>query len=394
MSESTYPRPLSGIAHLSASSIGSFESCPRAWAAHYLFGVKGESGVYANIGKVMHKTIESSILGTGEKHDLSIVKAEEVKNLEKYVEKVSERKHRVFATEYEARVKWREGCPPILMFMDMVEQDDTGAIVITDHKSNRRFEGASEWQKKIQPRIYAWGARVLWGNRRVVFRIGYINLGETVEWETDPEEDANLVRYLDQVWMTMLAYCRWKPDEIPSIDWFPPVLNNYCNTCTICKSCPVYKDCVLEFENSLGLSTNNSIVHEDDSIVKQYLKFETIAKLATKICEESEAKLRELLAAEGKSELEIDGYVVRLKRGERRKIDFLTMWKTIGFMCEENQDYETMESFLEASSDIVTVGIGKLDEYLKSAPPEIASTLKKLVVKTPNEKETLKIDKV
>lgn len=256
--EPIYPRSLGEITHLSKSSIELFESCPHRWAYEYLLGNRGPKDRFANIGTAMHAVIESYLRHESSPIDISVIPQDELPSLYSYLTRLTSGHGGTIGVELELRLKFNEEAPPILAYVDHLYSDyfdDLGwSLVIEDHKSNRRFEDETEWRKKLQPQVYGWMVRNLYQQETVCFKVGYVNLGKTVIFQTSSHEDQRVVHRLNRAWEKMKGYAK-SLEEKPLLEDWPATVSSSCQYCQlkgVCKS----------FRNALYHQTEDLLFHQ------------------------------------------------------------------------------------------------------------------------------------
>lgn len=393
-SELKYPRSLASITHLSASSIALFERCPQSWAASYLYGMKGPEGAAAKIGKTMHSLIENNLHGLETKHEHHKIPEAERFSFEQYLAKEIEPYRGVsMHIEHEAKIPWREDAPPILMYIDWVRQcsSQDGTLVIVDHKSNRTYEPAEEWRKKIQPNIYGWGARIEWPQfPRIKFRVGYINLGTSVEFDLDAESDARTVVRLHAMWDKALEYAGSR-DAIPPLENFPQEVNDGCTWCPLKKTCPSFRQ-TIEDLSGIWNTLEPKIYSSQHELEARYVKLVQAQKLIEREIKEAEEVIQANAIAQG-GEYQAAGHKFSLSRSSSRKAEFWPIWSQINWVAIDNRDDELLKIVKEMSSELFTVKVGGLDKLFKRNK-SLEKLLSPLVRKVESEKTTVNFTKI
>ncbi len=217
-----------------------FEACPHTWALKYLRPeVKEKRTKFSNIGDAAHDIIETMLntRWSGNLPDTAVDEAavtkawmqipdEEANNLHTYIDAIlGIPATKLVGIEYEWRVELEGVGIPLKGTMDYVCELSDGSLLIVDHKTNRGHDTMAYWQSEIQPLMYAWAARKIWPQyEKIRYSLGYVNLGKSHDWVTDPDEDAALEQRLRENWEDMVAYdaagqwpmtpgdgCKWCP---------------------------------------------------------------------------------------------------------------------------------------------------------------------------------------
>ena len=365
------PRSPRDLQHLSASNLTAWEECPTRWACAYVLGMKSKPTEPMKIGSAVHKAIECVIKRQpfdGE-HRATLEKIPDTEKaaLQQYVSALPT--ENIIAAEYEATINWRAGVPPILMYIDLVYVDATGALVLVDHKTNRSYKGQEWWQRQLQPLIYAWAARVLWPQfPRVRFRIGYVNLGTDVEWETDPADDALLLDRMGAAWDAMLAaWERFGGDPARMADAFQPTLCDGCSQCPIQATCPLLQGALSNYQGFVqGLNRATP--------AKRWRAYKQLAKIVDGLLEEARAEVKALVEAQG--ELRDGDGVITLKEKSKRKLGFGETWAAL---CRVGQEYDPdmLRDLWASADDTFTVKVTAVDALVKRHP-ELKDLVKRL----------------
>jgi hypothetical protein len=271
----------------------------------------------------------------------------------------------VICVEGEYYVKWAEYAPPILLYLDLAHHNpavEPGVVRIRDHKTNRNQEGVPQWLAKLQPRIYAFAARRVWGSDlRVIFEVGYVNFNQVLDFEVPIESDEQLLRDLETAWQRINAYSGGGN----SPDYFPAKVGEACRDCVIKASCGEYRS---QVEGCSFL--------EEASPVEKYVKAHLIKKIAETAMEEAkEAAIAEVDQQGGKVEREL--WTASISQRVERSVDAGKLLSTIS--CLKKAEREIVETNY---SDLFTVKLGQLDKVAQVVP-SLASAIGEITTKNP-----------
>ena len=210
-------------------------------------------------------------------------------------------------------------------------------------------------------------------SKRVMFRIGYPNLGTFVEWETSPEDDAPLAMRIAKIWAYMQQY------EAEGV--WPKKVNDKCRWCPMRRSCSEYELATNDFNRTLERRTSNTSIGEQ-------LEFTLTVR---KMIEGKEDELKALLSAElatipGGKVVHGDK-VWYLETDERRSI---SASDTLAIMAAQiNEIPELGPVATTMMDDIFTAKVGGIDKLIKTTGGAFGK-LKDKIVKKPNKAPTLK----
>lgn len=246
----------SELDYIRVTSVQQFRDCPRQYALTYLApeGAQIErKSAAANIGTAAHTICEQYLLGihTGQYDQekanaaYAIIPTDEQQNVHQYATSLqSLAVTKPLFIEERFRMQILPGMPQISGMMDFVAEIPDGLLIL-DHKTNRGYESVDIWRTKLQPMLYLYMARRLWpGYDKYKFQIGYINLNLTVQWESDPQDDARVEQILGDVWARMQQYAA-------AGDW-PMTINDNCQWCPLKTICPEYQSASQGLRNSLS----------------------------------------------------------------------------------------------------------------------------------------------
>ena len=224
--------------HLSASAINDYIDC----GLHYKFGkidrlVPEFTPAAMVFGTVIHLVLESfylmkkgdQILTAKQVHELfenyweynakerDDIQYEQDKNYHSYMtmgrelltvwhDKLPDDDFKVIDTEVEFALNIPEVPVPVIGYMDLIEEDSAGTIIITDFKSTGRSYSADEIDKNIQLLIYQMGAKANWyPDRLILLRFDCLIKTKTPKfeqyWTTRGEADERrVIRKIQSVW--------------------------------------------------------------------------------------------------------------------------------------------------------------------------------------------------
>ena len=214
---------LDDIQKIRVTQVEGFHGCPARFKAAFLGEGNNNKSKAAEIGTALHLVIERYLcdqfeLYTPEWEEYLVwlhkkgVPTKERQALLTYLQSLESMRQHVIAVEWEFPLSLVSGAPDIVGHIDATFCNEQGGITIRDHKSNRQFEGVSEWKKKFQPILYAIGVSEHYPGHAITFEIGYIILGEVVSWNISVEELAiykqHLTRRYAEMWEEILVYRR------------------------------------------------------------------------------------------------------------------------------------------------------------------------------------------
>ena len=124
----------------------------------------------------------------------------------------------------------------LIGFIDIIERDDAGCLVVKDYKTSRTAFSTAERDASMQLGIYAMAARSLWPGEDV--RLCFDMIRHDVDQYTSRTDDQldTLMRYI----MSLIA--RVDAWELLASDAgsYPPTLNSFCGWCDHREQCPAY----------------------------------------------------------------------------------------------------------------------------------------------------------
>lgn len=371
--------------HLSASSIGLYSDCPRLWSLNYLLGMKIErSSPYAAVGKAVHSVVESFLKGDRDyvKHpDIKAVPRGERAALDSYISSCEDIRERLIAVESEFRIKVSgiDGMPPMYGLIDALSASSDGALLITDHKTNRSYDGVDVWQKKLQPRIYAYAMRRLRPEfSRIRFRIGYVNLATTVEWECLKSDDEALADELKRSWAGIVeSYDRVSAESKP----FEGKVNSGCAFCGHRRDCDEFQKYFADFSRS----ATEALLPEDP--IDRWSKLKDMQKIVGEMLSEAESEVKKALSSRD-APLEHGGLLWSLETKSTRQAKFWETWRALTKVVDED-DPSVMGVLEQLGDDVFSVRVGGLDALAKAAP-ELEPIIRNVIRKQLSETSSIK----
>ena len=121
-------------------------------------------------------------------------------------DKLPDDNFKVIATEVEFALNIPEVPVPVIGYMDLIEEDEAGTIIITDFKSTGRSYSHDEIDKNIQLLIYQMGAKANWyPDRLILLRFDCLIKTKTPKFEqyytTRGEADERrVIKKIQSVW--------------------------------------------------------------------------------------------------------------------------------------------------------------------------------------------------
>lgn len=383
------------ISGIRTTSVAVFEQCPASWYHRTIMPLLNPDmpetqNKYAKIGTTVHSVIEAFLRGevTNDPDVYRVLLYDagatetEVENLQRYLDHLGELNpaETCLAIEQEWKFKVDFVGLPLHGHIDAVfGLGDT--LLIVDHKTNRRYQNVEYWSNGNQPLMYAWAARKLWPQfKRVRFRIGYVNLGEDVEWETSKLDDVALEAKLTEVWTCMAGYFRQ--------NFFPYHVNEGCCYCPMRNECP-------EFESALKTLRNSFVsAVQEQTPEERYVWITDVLKCGEAIRDQLKQEIvNNALEQSGGEDtfVQTPNAVLKVSRGKRRAVNFLDLNDLIAKLSVEVPSLP--ELLREYAENIFTVKVTGLDLMLK-ARPELAAWFKQVIYDKPNSEYTLSIKRV
>lgn len=362
-----------------ATHFASFQECPKRWWLQTTDRVPRVDSPYAAVGTAVHLVIEQWLRREFELFDERWPKwqahleehgvnaAERIK-LVKYIESLDSLgyRDRMIECELNIRCPVYEGLIPMTGHLDLIMQDPDGSLVIVDHKTNRRYESADVWSQRFQPRVYAFMARRAFPqcNGRVLFEIGYVNLGSKVRWECPLEDDAVVATRFYESIQEMNVYHR-------HVEW-PERVGKWCGYCPVKATCHSFQSDLIALRSSLQ---NPGSVDADATPVARYLWLEAVLKAGKKWKDELEEILLNL-ATEHEGEWREGDATVKLSAYTRRVMDPHAAWSEMSHLIERIPEAAVMIG--EKLDDLITFKVGGWDK-LAAEEPAIKELLGRVV---------------
>lgn len=358
------PAGLFALEYFRVSSMKVFEQCPHTWASRWLGHAEEGDSQAALIGTAVHTVAEEVIRAAflGEADDDAVGRAMQVVPVEEHqacIEYMSSLPSpadwNLLALEDEFTIGMWSGMPPIRGHIDAVFEraDGSGDVLVVDHKTNRRYDGVDYWSNQLQMLLYAWAVRQKWPGRRVRFRIGYVNVGTNVEWDTSPDDDGPLADRMRGIWERMQVYA--------SSGQWPQAINSDCSWCPVKNICSTYNEAVVDFKTSFLTKVQTTTADK-----LQFCK--DVQKLAKAKEEELEGQLKKEVQEAG-GRLEQGGKVWTVEPGQKRRTaSFGKVWPTLISLAQYPGFESLWQTVGELSDDLMTVKVGGLDALLKKHP--------------------------
>jgi hypothetical protein len=377
------------VKHISNSSINMLEACPRRWAETYILGKREPQGEMAAIGSANHSIIQNFLSGKPyDGPEWNVIKDQtERNNLIEYLQLVADdpkdvenahlndHKGCTIAVEQEFKIKFREDAPPVLGFIDQKKVIDPVSILVRDHKTNRRAESRSEWQKKLQPRLYAWAERQKNPHiELVIFSIGYINQeNKFLEWEIPKSEDEKTLARLNSAWEKMVAYYA-EYEKTGNIESFPEVMTSDCKWCNLKATCQTFQTTIVKFETP-------AFLEKHESLPERYEAIKTIAGITASFLKETEALMEKEIEAKGGTLVHKEKTYTMGFGNSRRSVDFSKFWAAVS---DANQRTVPgcLNTVMAKADDLFSIGVGEVDKFLKMNP-ELAPYVMPVIEKNP-----------
>lgn len=364
-------RPLLSLDELEAvrvTQVARFHECPASWRAMMLGQGENCESQAARTGTAAHLVIERYLRREFELESWPYqqqyllqqgANEEEARHVLQYLIDLAYRREQVLDIERELRCYLIQGAPPVKGHLDAVFAAQDGAIIIRDHKTNRKLESVDEWRRKPQTLFYSAMARQTWLGRPIIFEIGYVLLGKVITWECPPADDLKVFDLYSEFWDAFRVYRR-------SNEW-PERINENCRYCSVRRSCP-----------TLQAANNNFATAFAKTAVKplpeRFRWVKNVLKTVEAHYEELKTELTsEVQAAGGSLEFGEDRFVLQSSR--RRKVSFAhlqyAVWQAVCALRAAGQPdvAEWVWSDFQARLDaLVTVQMTALDTLLKELP--------------------------
>ena len=296
--------------HLSYSQIAMWQRCPLSYRLRYLDGLDGEPvGPPARIGSHVHRALEHAarsvtsgtlpadidalfVVESSDHGDLDVASHQDVVTLVSGFLSGAPWYHRILAAEHRFEVEIDGVHPPILGYIDRIDQYSTRSHAVVDYKTGRRVLSYSEAESDLQLAIYALA--VLWEYPdidRVHCELHYVRSQDIVRVTYERERIDELESYVRGVCRALLA-----DDDHEARP------GSHCSWCSMARHCTA--------EAPMRGVSIEEIIHEREAIAG------SIARLKRRK-EEIDSILRHEL--DSVSELSTDTGTYRLARVRRRK---------------------------------------------------------------------------
>lgn len=256
--KSFYANSFDELLKLRVTSVQSAEECPRKWFLDNIgkYAVP-TTNVHLRIGTICHLLAENylrrmcfhiDMLTPEETHAVtkelfSITNIKEVQNFLAYTTRLEK-----FLVNWELLEIEQEYQIPVELSLPVFGQIDcvfrhrtTGAILVLDHKTNRRPETKEVWKAKLQPQAYAFAVMHKYRVNTIIFKIGQVNQPNDIEFEYSSDLIHEVKTRFHKIWDHILAV-KDNPDA---------KRNKYCDYCAHKETCPKYlalKNLQLYFE--------------------------------------------------------------------------------------------------------------------------------------------------
>lgn len=375
----------SELEYLRVTSLKTFENCPFTWARKYLpaEGVPEERSGAAAIGTAVHAICEDFMMqlhATGyEPVDQSanwamLPNEQETKNVVKYLDTLGELDCvQALCVEERFYHRMRPDAPPISGMMDFVCEMPGKRLLILDHKTNRQYNNKDWWAAQMQQLMYGWMARIEYpGFETYSFRIGYPNLGNFVQWDTNPNDDIALKARFDGIWERMLQYAA-------EGDW-PQKVNDECNWCDVKDVCEVRRNAV----HSLRESFTAKVGVKPATDRLKYLQ--DVDKILKGMIDRTKAEVSEDIKARGGS-LTTSTDIWTLETGQTRVLDPVQALSALNWYSQEHP--EAADALKAVIADVFKANVTGVDRAA-AKHPEIGELLARYITKEPNANATLK----
>lgn len=142
---------------------------------------------------------------------------------------------RIVAIEHKFTLALGNG-DTLIGFIDIVERDEDGRLVVKDYKTNRAMYTREEVDESMQLGIYAMAAAEMWPGESARLCYDMLRHGFQQYTERTPEQLATLARYLG----TLAARVAGWEQTADSAGHYPATLNKLCGWCQHRTLCPEY----------------------------------------------------------------------------------------------------------------------------------------------------------
>lgn len=353
--------------------MASFQECPARWNLEHAGrteenGEEEEGNEFQERGRAVHQACEYVLRGIMDPNLVEHWEAEdnrlkrrgvptaERQNAHDYCCDLKERlddeeRWKLIAVEERFERAMVPGAPPIKGTPDATWFDHLRqCYVIQDHKTNRRWEDADVWAGRLQPRTYAWARRSLTPDFPIDFEIGYVNLGGSLRWTTDPAEDERLVKEFADLWAELGVYGR-------TGEW-PERVNNWCSSCPLLSGCHAATDLVASVASATELAELGLLLLERLNHLRAAIK------IAEALEERAKAEVRAAVECAGGALREGQWLALLQARTKREASFHIThhVWTDTPVSPLEE------EKMRVAEDEVFAVRLGALDRVLKQVP--------------------------
>lgn len=372
------------------TSVAHLAKCPRSWRAQIT--MPGElapskrDSPYATMGTAVHKVVEHHLRGDNiDRNAANLFLAQAgVSEIERdkmwdYINTLSEANYpqRALAIEDEFVARAPGMDVVIIGHRDLVVREPDGGVTVVDHKTNRRYEGVSWWERQLQQRLYAWATRKQYPDARyIAFEIGYVNLGMKVRWECDPDDAIPLEAELARLWERAL--------EADASDQWPERFNDDCGYCPLRSNCGTYE------ANFNALLTSFDSAVKGMTMAQQYDWVQRVRKAAESHEDMIRAQLAARVAEAEQGVLREGGFEFRLEERLTRRAKAT---EVLPVLIAAGQDPIAAGAIRELWDQLLTIKVGGLDALTKKVP-YLKALLSGVVRKEPGDTPSLKVRKI
>jgi hypothetical protein len=241
-----------------------------------------------------------------------------------------------------------------------------GTVLIVDHKTNRAAEGVDVWAQRIQPIAYSVIARCVypWATE-IHFRIGYVNLGKTVEWVIDPALGDALVQKFLQACDDLRTFARW--------DEWPERINENCQWCQVRDKCHTMRR---DMGTVLGALAKPGTAALPPTPEERLIWLDNVEKAVGAMKDQTKAEVLANVQAAG-GELELGDYRFSVTRSKKRSLPFPAAWDAVVDLLDQEPEHRA--HILDAAASMFTAKVTGADALAKRFP-QVAEQLKESMV--------------
>lgn len=250
----------------SFSKLSKVEQCGTAYYRHYELGERGPSSDPLRKGSLVHETLEAVARVAVAKKYIGLLDVDKTLALyatlwekhypdggsighyrdgEDIVAAWVDRKEtidyrRIVAIEERFEIGLPNG-DTLTGFIDLIERDDSGRLVIVDYKTNRAMYSKDEVEESLQLGIYALAASKIYPDESPLLAYDMLRHGYRQLTERTPADLESIERYIG----TLAARVRrWQAGPAP----YPESLNTLCGWCPHRALCGSYQKALNEGE--------------------------------------------------------------------------------------------------------------------------------------------------